>query len=47
MVVVAEPRGAYYGGTVAAPAVGRILERGLLALGVAPRTKTQYVRQGP
>jgi cell division protein FtsI (penicillin-binding protein 3) len=28
-VVVDEPQGAYYGGTVAAPVVGRILQRGL------------------
>jgi len=28
--VIDEPQGAYYGGTVAAPVVGRILQRGLV-----------------
>lgn len=35
-VVVKEPQGAYYGGTVAAPAVGEILKEGLALLEVKP-----------
>ena len=35
-VVVKEPQGAYYGGTVAAPAVGEILREGLALLEVKP-----------
>ncbi len=31
-VIVDEPQGAYYGGAVAAPVVGRILQRGLVLL---------------
>jgi cell division protein FtsI/penicillin-binding protein 2 len=31
-VVLDEPHGAYYGGAVAAPAVGRIFQRGLIHL---------------
>ncbi|MCE9581196.1 MAG: penicillin-binding protein 2 [Planctomycetes bacterium] len=36
VVVVKEPQGAYYGGTVAAPAVGEILKEGLAILEVKP-----------
>lgn len=36
LVVVDEPRGAYYGSQVAAPAAVRILERGIRALGEGP-----------
>ncbi|KAF0246680.1 MAG: cell division protein FtsI [Planctomycetota bacterium] len=36
VVVVKEPQGAYYGGTVAAPAVGEILREGLTLLEVRP-----------
>jgi cell division protein FtsI (penicillin-binding protein 3) len=36
LVLVKEPQGAYYGGTVAAPAVGEILKEGLALLEVKP-----------
>lgn len=36
VVIVKEPQGAYYGGTVAAPAVGEILREGLTLLEVKP-----------
>lgn len=37
LIVVDEPKGAYYGGTVAAPSVGKVIERTLRYLGVRPR----------
>jgi cell division protein FtsI (penicillin-binding protein 3) len=36
VVTIDEPRGAYYGGTVAAPVVGRVVKRSLSYLGVEP-----------
>jgi cell division protein FtsI (penicillin-binding protein 3) len=46
IVVVDEPKDAYYGGTVAAPSVGRVIERSLQYLGVRSQNvagaKTQY-----
>jgi cell division protein FtsI (penicillin-binding protein 3) len=36
LVLVKEPQGAYYGGTVAAPAAGEILKEGLILLEVKP-----------
>jgi cell division protein FtsI/penicillin-binding protein 2 len=37
LVVVDEPQGAYYGGTVAAPSVGAIINKSLIYLKVPPR----------
>jgi cell division protein FtsI (penicillin-binding protein 3) len=36
LVTVDEPKGAYYGGTVAGPAVAAVLRNSLISLGVAP-----------
>lgn len=47
LVVLDEPKGAYYGSQVAAPAAVRILERGIKALGLAPNSKDVEVAQVP
>ncbi|MEW6358236.1 MAG: penicillin-binding protein 2 [Planctomycetota bacterium] len=44
LVMMDEPQGAYYGGSVAAPAVSKIIERTLSYLGVEPDTPKLAIR---
>jgi len=44
LITVDEPRNAYYGGTVAAPAVAGILREGLACMGVEPRPKSAVAK---
>jgi len=46
LVVVDEPRGAYYGGVVAAPVFGRIASQALWVLGVPPSESSPQVLRG-
>lgn len=45
VVIIDEPRGAYYGGTVAAPVVGRVVKRSLAYLGVEPAGEEKLSRR--
>ena len=45
VVTIDEPRGAYYGGTVAAPVVGRVVKRSLAYLGVEPAGEEKLSRR--
>jgi cell division protein FtsI/penicillin-binding protein 2 len=46
LVVVDEPRGAYYGGVVAAPVFSRIASQALWVLGVPPSESSPQVLRG-